>query len=106
MRGQRRCAACGAMGNLTKHHVYPKSLHDVWRYKVKQVILPLCRLCHDVVHLKTRLSAIRWAAKQDPANREYLWRWASPEIQQTLGPLRRIIRELERESRAIHLDWP
>lgn len=100
MRTPRRCEACGTRNELTKHHVYPKSLRDAWRRRVTQRLVPLCRLCHDVVHLPGGLAFVRHEARRDPRWQAYKDRITDPTIQQVLGPYRRIIRELERDYRA------
>lgn len=100
---KKRCAACRVTEGLTRHHVYPRYLREVWQRQVKQVMVVLCRTCHDVVHLRSSLRQIRWATRENPACQPYKDRWTDPDIQEVLGPLRRVIRALERESRAIHL---
>jgi hypothetical protein len=102
-RPRRRCEACGSHDDLTKHHVYPKYLRDLWEPRVKQKMAILCRLCHDIVHMRGGLELIRGMARQDPRWREYLIRVVDRNVQQVIGPYRRIIRELERESRVLHL---
>jgi hypothetical protein len=102
-RPRRRCEACGSQDDLTKHHVYPKYLRDLWEPRVKQHIAILCRLCHDIVHMRGGLQLVRGMARQDARWHEYLVRIVNVQIQQVIGPYRRIIRELERESRVVHL---
>ena len=104
MSRRRPCAACGE-SETTKHHVYPKSLREVWFGRVAQKIIFLCRVCHDVVHTPYRLRDVRWLQRQQPANPhwpEYLQRFSDPEVQGVIGPYRRIIKALTRKSKAIH----
>lgn len=99
---QRCCEACGDYGKLTKHHIYPKSLKDVWKGQVKQEIAHLCRTCHDVVHLPGGLGYVRDRAREDDRWQAYKDRISDPSIQKILGPYRHIIRHLERHCRALH----
>lgn len=94
----KRCEACGETSELTKHHVYPKSLRDVWEPHVKQVMAMLCRTCHDVVHYREGRYGARRMGKVD-----YYRRFSDPHLQAVIGPYRRVIKELERASRALHI---
>jgi hypothetical protein len=94
----KRCEACGETRGLTKHHVYPKSLSEVWGHKVKQVMALLCRTCHDVVHYRGGRRVARLQGKH-----EYVRRFCDPQMQAVIGSYRLIIRQLERESRALHI---
>lgn len=94
----KRCEACGTTRELTKHHVYPTYLREVWHRKVKQVMAQLCRTCHDVVHYRGGRRAARHMGKH-----EYVRRFCDPSLQRVIGPYRKIIKELERESRALHI---
>ncbi len=103
----KRCEACGSTEVVTRHHVYPTSLREIWRGKVKQKMAPLCRLCHDVVHTPHRLRDLRWLVRRERSNSlwpEYLWRFSNREVQRVLGPYRRIIKVLLTESRVLHLE--
>lgn len=106
MSQRRPCEACGAT-RTTRHHVYPRSFREIWRGQVKQKIAYLCRLCHDVVHLPWRTREVVKLIGLEPENSqwpEYHWRFRDPEVQAILGPYRRIIKLLSRESRALHID--
>lgn len=94
----KRCEACGRTRELTKHHVYPRSLRDVWQGRVKQVMAFLCRTCHDVVHYRGGSRMARHMNKH-----EYARLFCDPHVQRVIGPYRKIIRELERDSRALHI---
>lgn len=97
-RSTKRCAACGSAKDLTKHHVYPRYLRDLWRDKLQQIILILCHTCHAVVHYPGGCSLAR-AMKQH----EFVQRFCDPQLQKVIGPCRKIIRDLERDSRTLHL---
>lgn len=92
------CEACGATRELTKHHVYPRYLRDIWRPRVSQVIAILCRVCHDVVHYREGRYGARRMKKH-----EYVRTFSNPVIQQVIGKYRKIIRKLEQASRALHV---
>ena len=95
----KQCEGCGSQRELTKHHVYPRYLRDIWEHQLKQVMAILCRDCHDVVHLRGGLRA----ARRCKSRVSYIRRFCDPKIQAVLGPYRQIIRALERESRALHV---
>lgn len=44
MKGE-TCWMCGTDKNVTRHHVIPKSFNPK-----KNMIIPLCRSCHDKIH--------------------------------------------------------
>lgn len=95
---QKTCEACGTIKHLTKHHVYPRALREVWRGTITQRIVLLCRLCHDVVHLRGG----RTAARQCLNREQYIRRLCDPRTRETIGYYRAVIRQLERKSREKH----
>lgn len=94
----KRCEACGDTHDLTKHHVYPTYLREIWQRKVKQKMARLCRVCHNVVHYRGGRRAARHAGHY-----EYVRRFCNPRLAKVIGAYRKIIKELERESRALHI---
>jgi hypothetical protein len=97
-RSSKTCKACGSTGGLTKHHVYPRYLRDIWRDRVEQAIALLCRTCHDVVHYREGRYGARRAKKY-----EYVRLFSDVNAQKVLGKYRKIIRTLERASKALHV---
>lgn len=98
MQDFKHCEACGSMLELTKHHVYPRALRDIWTHQVSQRFVVLCRICHDVVHLRGGLAA----ARKCKARQVYIQRFCDPNTRETIGYYRAVIRHLERLSREKH----
>lgn len=53
------CWLCGSKNNVTKHHVLNKS----WGPK-RNIKIPICRDCHDQIHLTTPRKVIRYKRKK------------------------------------------
>ena len=50
-----KCEDCGFTGNLTEHHIPPKSerfLNSLNKYPEKERKIWLCRTCHNKTHIK------------------------------------------------------
>lgn len=93
----KQCAACKSKKDLTKHHMYPRYLRDIWRGRFEQVILILCHTCHAAVHYRGGRKVARLTKQHD-----FVRRFCDPALQLVIGHCRRIIRELERDSKALH----
>lgn len=92
------CKACGSKKELTKHHVYPRYLREIWRPYVDQAVVLLCRVCHDVVHYREGRYGARRSKKY-----EYVKTFSNVQAQKIIGKYRKIIKKLERVSKALHV---
>src|SRR5215469_1990832 len=55
MRTAKRCAICGAAGQIDCHHIFYRNLSDVAVGDLRW----LCRRCHDVAHDLLRVNKIK-----------------------------------------------
>lgn len=97
-RSRKACAVCAADNiRLTKHHVYPLSLAEVWRGSEEQRFLFVCRPCHDAIHYRGGSRKARQRGHLD-----VFARLRHPEYATVFSEMRGIIRNLSRRSRALH----